>query len=853
MAARNPSRELSALHRRRRLRFEHLEPRELLSVSSLDARVDGSAIERGQSAGEGAPVLRQMEHLNRGVVAVRTGTSSAYIGWRMHGTDPTDIAFNLYRSAEGGEPVKLNEAPLMQTTDFIDSAATGLNLDVANSYFVRPVAGGVEQAASEVFVLPANAPVQQYLSLPLQRPPGGTVTLPPGTQTPPSGTLNYTYNANDASVGDLDGDGQYEIVLKWDPSNSQDNANEGLTGNVLVDAYTLDGTRLWRIDLGRNIRAGAHYTQFLVYDFDGDGKAEIVMKTADGTIDGAGQVIGNPAADYRDGYAGAGDSRWGRVLSGPEFLTVFDGLTGAALSTVSFSPPRGSVGSWGDTYGNRVDRFLAAVAYLDGVRPSIVMARGYYAKTRLTAFDWRGGQLTQRWAFDSTTPGNGIYQGQGNHNLSVGDVDNDSKDEIVYGAAVFNDTGTGIYSTGFGHGDAMHMSDFVPDRPGLEVFQIHEPSNVPGADLRDARTGQAISTTAIVPSGDEGPGRGVAGDVYAGNPGAEYWGSGPGMTNLFGATGNVVGRTPGSSNFLVWWDADPVRELLDSNHIDKYGLSGDTRLLTANGATSNNGSKSTPSLSADILGDWREEVIWRNTANTELRIYTTSVPAMRRVYTPMHDPKYRLDVAWQNVAYNQPPHPGFFFGAGMAEPPMPSIYTVQFMALAGDYDANGEVDSADYVVWRKTLSSTTDPRADGNHDGVVDQADYDLWRANFGRIGAAGSSISAAAPSANQRARAAAAGSALIQSDWGKSPTIASKASARAVNNMGQRLVPRRNDELVAAVRYSYHQPMEDDDSNESTIAARDKRSYRAAIVERAFEDFAFTGSELPNDLSCRG
>jgi hypothetical protein len=683
--------------------------------------------EMGPSVASASPLLRQMEHLGRGLVAMRTGSAAAYIGWRLLGTDPDDIAFNLYRVAAGGTTVKLNVSPLTQTTDFVDTTA---DLNLANEYFIRPVIDGVEHSPSESFLLAANAPTRQYLSVPLQRPAGGTLVLPPGTQTPPSGTLNYTYNANDAGVGDLDGDGEYEIVLKWDPSNSQDNANEGLTGNVIVDAYKLDGTRLWRIDLGRNIRAGAHYTQFLVYDFDGDGRAEIVMKTADGTIDGTGQVIGNAAADHRDGYSGQGDGRWGRILTGPEFLTVFDGLTGAALSTTSFSPPRGSVASWGDNYGNRVDRFLATVAYLDGVRPSIVMARGYYAKTRLTAFDWRNGELTQRWAFDSTTAGNGIYGGQGNHNLSVGDIDHDGKDEIVYGAAVFDDIGVGLYTTGLGHGDAMHLSDFVPGRPGLEVFQIHEPSNVPGSDLRDARTGQAISTTSIVPSGDEGPGRGVAGDVYAASPGAEYWGSGPGMTNLFSATGATVGRTPGSANFLVWWDADPVRELLDGNHIDKYGLSSDTRLLTASGATSNNGTKSTPSLSADILGDWREEVIWRNTGNTELRIYTTTIPAANRLYTLMHDPTYRMAVAWQSVAYNQPPHTGFFLGAGMNVPPTPPIFVVT--GPNGDYNGSGDIDAADFVLWRRTVGSMSDLRADGDHDGIVGQSDYAIWRSNFG-------------------------------------------------------------------------------------------------------------------------
>jgi hypothetical protein len=509
------------------------------------------------------------------------------------------------------------------------------------------------------------------------------------------------------------------------------------------------------------------------------------------------------------------------------------------------------VNSWGDSYGNRVDRFLAAVAYLDGVRPSIVMARGYYAKTRLTAYDWRDGQLTQRWVFDSTTSGNGIYGGQGNHNLSVGDIDSDGKDEIVYGAAVIDDTGAGVYSTGFGHGDAMHMSDFVPGRPGLEVFQIHEPSNVPGADLRDARTGQTIFATTQVPSGDEGPGRGVAGDVYAGNPGAEYWGSGPGMTHLFGATGNIVGRTPGSSNFLVWWDADPVRELLDSNHIDKYGLSGDTRLLTASGASPNNGSKSTPSLSADILGDWREEVIWRNSGNTELRIYTTTVPATNRLYTLMHDPKYRLDVAWQNVAYNQPPHPGFFLGAGMAEPPTPPIYTLQFVPPVGDYNANGEVEAADYVLWRKTLGSATDLRADGNRNGAVDEADYELWRANFGRTSTPAVVTNVVEQSSIQAVPVVAAALRIATNDTRNSASTFTTSKVVANNNLNVAALPVR-DELLMAKNSQFVQSSHDKNAEivGSTTPQRDERFRREEIVERAFEQLDLFGVVLESDSS---
>lgn len=595
----------------------------------------------------------QMERLSRGVVAVRTSSSQVYVGWRLFGNDPAGIAFNLYRSSGGGTATLLNGTPLTGSTNFVDTSAPTAQ---ANRYFVRAVVGGIEQQDSASFTLAANAPTQQYLQIPLQIPAGGTT---------PSGE-SYTYTANDLSIGDLDGDGEYEYVLKWDPTNAHDNSQSGYTGNVYLDAYELNGQRLWRIDLGRNIRAGAHYTQFMVYDLDGDGRAEVACKTADGTRSGTGQVIGDANADYRNSS--------GYILSGPEFLTVFNGQTGAILATTNYVPARGNVGDWGDTYGNRVDRFLAGIAYLDGQRPSLIFSRGYYTRTVIAAWDYRSGALTQRWVFDSNTAGS-QYRGQGNHNLSIADVDADGRQEIIFGSMTVDDNGTIAYSSGLGHGDALHVGDFVPSRAGLEIFDIHEQSNVPGADLRDARTGArlfAIDNT----SGTEGPGRGVAGDIWSGNTGAEYWGAGPGMTNLFNASGQSIGRTPSSANFLVWWDSDTVRELLDSNHIDKYGTSSDTRLLTGSGVTSNNGTKSTPALSGDIFGDWREEVIWRATDNAALRIYTTTNVATDRIYTLLHDPQYRVALAWQNVAYNQPPHPSFFIGANMGTPPTPNIIIV---------------------------------------------------------------------------------------------------------------------------------------------------------------------------------
>ncbi|MDI1462137.1 cellulose binding domain-containing protein [Catellatospora sp. KI3] len=569
----------------------------------------------------------QAEKLDRGLISVRSGSGNL-VSWRLLAGDAANTGFNVYRGS-----TKVNASPITDSTNYLDSGAAA-----GSAYTVRAVVNGVEQAASASALQFTNG----YLDVPIQNPGG--------------------YVANDASVGDLDGDGVYEIVLKWDPTDAKDNSQSGVTSVVYVDAYKLNGTRLWRINLGRNIRAGAHYTQFQVYDYDGDGKAEVAMKTADATVDGGGTVIGSSSADYRNSS--------GYVLSGPEYLTMFNGQTGRAMSTVSYDPPRGTVSSWGDSYGNRVDRFLAGTAYLDGARPSLIMARGYYTRTVIAAWDFRNGSLTKRWTFDSNSSGNSAYAGQGNHQLSIADVDADGRDEIVYGSMALDDNGAKLWNTGNGHGDAMHVGDLDPARAGLEEFKVDEDGSKPSSWVADARTGQVLWTTPA--NGDNG--RGVAGDVYAGSAGAESWSSADsGLRSV--RTGAVVSsRKPGSTNFLAWWDADPVRELLDGTHVDKYGTGGDTRLLTGANVHSNNGTKSTPSLSGDLFGDWREEVIWPVTGDTALRIYSTPTPTTRRIYTLMHDIQYRLAIAWQNTAYNQPPHPSFFIGDGMGTPPVPDVY-----------------------------------------------------------------------------------------------------------------------------------------------------------------------------------
>ncbi|HTG69770.1 MAG TPA: SGNH/GDSL hydrolase family protein [Candidatus Udaeobacter sp.] len=611
-------------------------------------------------------LVRDMEYLDRAPVAIKMETGN-YIGWRMLGLDPDEIGFNVYRDG-----VKLNDTLIRASTNYTDAAGTD-----ASVYHITSVLNGVEQVATSNF----GVWQQQYKSVPLQKPADDYT----------KDGQPYSYSAGDASVGDLDGDGKYEIVMLWSPSNSKDNSQSGYTGIVYMDAYKLDGTRIWRINLGPNIRAGAHYTQFMVYDLDGDGCAEVTFKTADGTIDGTGKAIGDPSKDYRNST--------GYVLLGNEYLTVFEGATGKALTTVDYDPPRGDVAAWGDAYGNRVDRFLAAVAYLDGEHPSLIFSRGYYTRTVLAAYDYRDGQLTKRWVFDTNNEGYGAYTGQGNHNLSVGDTDGDGKDEILFGSLGIDDDGELLYYTGLGHGDAMHFGDLDPERPGLEVFNVQEHTDAPyGMDLKDARTGEVI--WGIYTGLDTG--RGMSADLDPRYAGEEMWSATivnaqhiP-ISGLYSAKGEQITTViPTSTNFGVWWDGDLLRELQDNNRIDKWDYEHTTtvNVLTAAGAASNNSTKANPSLQADLFGDWREEIMWRSVDSSEFRIYSTADETDYRIRTLMHDPNYRLGVAWQNVGYNQPPHPSFYLGDGMAQPPAPSIHYINALVTAITVTAAGEAES----------------------------------------------------------------------------------------------------------------------------------------------------------------
>jgi rhamnogalacturonan endolyase len=715
----------------------------------------------------------QLETLDRGLVAVSTA-SGVFLSWRLLGseaTGATDTGLAGPDFAVSRDGVQI--AVVSDSTNYADASGTA-----TSQYTVAPVVNGIELEPSAV----ASPWAQGYADLPLQKPADGVT---------PVGEA-YTYEANDVSVGDVNGDGDYEYVVKWYPSNAKDNSQVGYTGNTYLDTYELDGTLLNRIDLGVNIRSGAHYTQFLVYDFDGDGRSEIMVKTAPGSKstqyaeDGSvasDAFITLPADDAAAGVTHADDYRiskagyrehlietfmawtehpevvagnwpatleeaWGIpvtheyplsrasaeelvtyfydvyapsrsarnvlanvegfVLEGPEYLTVFDGASGAELDTVRYEPPRGDDGLlWGDYAmariepGNRNDRFLAGVAYLDGEHPSAVFARGYYTRTTIATYDWNGHNLKKGWFVDSghvpmsnpfndsphgrdgTDPVYGGITTQGFHSLSAADVDGDGKQEIVYGSATIDDDGSVLYSSfdvlppasaapgelaRLGHGDAMHVTDIDPARPGLEIWTVHEgATGAPyGSAMRDAATGEVLFGAY---SGRD-TGRGMIGDVRPDVPGIEVWASMPGGSEgsgLLSTTGDQLTTSTPGTNQSIRWAADLTTQILDGSGANTPSIVDWTRgpLLTATDTRTNNGTKGNAGLIADVFGDWREELLVRTTDSSALRIFTSTEVTTHKLTTLMHDVQYRAEVARQQTAYNQPSYPGFYLASDM--------------------------------------------------------------------------------------------------------------------------------------------------------------------------------------------
>lgn len=589
------------------------------------------------------------EKLSRGLIGIPT-EEGMYFSWRMTLEDAAGLQFDLYRSSNGGAEVKLNKEPIDRTSDFLDRT---VDYTVDNRWTLKATTGEVA-----TWTRLKGEERNPYLSIPICKPEDGEIAGEP-----------FTYTANDCSVGDLDGDGEYEIILKWSPSNSKRPPQRGFTGNTYLDAYKMDGTRLWRIDLGPNVRSGAATTNFLVFDFDGDGCAEICCKTGDGTVDGLGHRIGDAQVDWRTWDKKS--PTYGKIVNGPEYLTVFEGRTGKELDSKEYIPTRYPLDGWGgvggncgnDNTGGRSDRFTAGVAFLDGKTPSPVMVRGWYGRTVVAAWTFTNGALKHTWTFDSAAPGWETYSGMGNHSVTVADFDGDGCDEICVGAMTVDHDGKGLFTTGLRHGDALHAGRFIPSRQGMQVFGVHENEGdneivkrTPAVAMFDGATGEIIWQDGL----GQDAGRGVAADIDLRYDGAECWCNIGGLRR--GDTGEIIcNRKPDSCNFTIYWDADPLAELLDHVSISKWNWNAESTdlLLKAEGVVSNNGTKGNPCLSGDILGDWREEVIWPSEDQTELRIYSTTIPAVDRRATWMNDRQYRLAIAWQNVAYNQPPHPSF--------------------------------------------------------------------------------------------------------------------------------------------------------------------------------------------------
>lgn len=626
---------------------------------------------------------RVMEKLDRGTVAVKTN-GGVYLSWRLLGTESlTNQAFDIYRDSE-----KIYTTGEHDATCYTDSKGTA-----DNKYTVVPKGEAIDKTEA-VDVWTTNTTYKgrsvAYKDIAFKVPDGG--------KTPTD--EEYTYTANDMSVGDLDGDGEYEYIVKWDPSNSKDNSVKGYTGNVYLDAYELDGTLLWRIDLGVNIRAGAHYTQYMVYDFDGDGKSEVILKTAPGSKDGEGNYVskagknitkGDDKKDYRNSY--------GLLMGkdgGPEYLTVFNGETGAAMQTVDFDPPRSILTSskWGDSYANRSERYLAAVAYLDGVHPSVVMTRGYYTYVYAAAYTWDGTDLKEQWLSTNTpTEANGgtgctvkyadgtsknntnkTLYAQGAHSVSVADVDNDEYDEIIFGSAVLDHDGTVLTYDGRGHGDAEHVSDFDNDGK-QEIFMAHEAGKHNDKIIPYAVDIKRYNGDIMLQAAQGDIGRGIMDNVddeYALSSGnlSLFWSvAADGIYNQAGEKVGNIPNTNGSNmeNFAVYWDGDLGRELLDGNKLVKYSIKSGTERIYYNSKNStlpgsiNNSTKSNACLTADLFGDWREEIVLRY--GDGVRIYFSTIPTDYRLTTLMHDSQYRCAIAWQNVGYNQSPHTSYYIGS----------------------------------------------------------------------------------------------------------------------------------------------------------------------------------------------
>lgn len=663
-------------------------------------------------------ITREVENLDRGVVAVKVD-GGVFVSWRRLGTEPADTNFALYRDNQ-----LVTSGAI---TNYVDAGGT---LDSVYKVVTNNATVSKDTKVWE----------HQYIDIPLQ----DTPIQDSDPVVDSSGVYYPEYKPNDCSVGDLDGDGEYEIVLKWDPADAKDSSITGFTGLVYIDAYKLDGTKLWRINMGKNIRAGAHDTQLAVADFNGDGKSEVILRTADGTVAGDGTVIGDANADWA-----SQDN--GKNLKGPLYLTAFDGATGAVIDTTDYDPQTGDVAYWGDYYGGRSERYLATIAWLDGVRPSAIVQRGYYpgkeggpGRTVVAAYNLEGGKLVKKWRFDTMDSGNDKYIGQGDHGMTAGDVDGDGYDEIISGALALDQDGSVLWCTGYGHGDAHHLGDFDPTNEGYEYLKVYEGAvDTPGfmgarnqtwgLTVQDAKTGKVL----ISHDGIKDTGRGMIANIGYKDKYYVAWGAG--STGYWASDDTDCGDLGLSMNGRIYWDGGLTDQLQDHVTISKWNGSTNKMepIFTAEGCNSINGSKGNWCIQGDLFGDWREEFVAytvtdskteevpvtiqgakgpvetkakRTTSQYALRVYTTVIPTEYNFSTLMHDDLYRIGVATYNVEYNQPPHVSFYVSDtidGYKTQPQPNVKLVSNSFTEAAFDPN----SVSGTAAPSTPSTTPTPGA----------------------------------------------------------------------------------------------------------------------------------------------
>ena len=666
---------------------------------------------------------RQMEKLDRGLIAIKTD-GGVYLSWRLFdsednifGSADKNVSFNVYRDGK-----KISE--VATKTNYVDST-------VGTNYSVAPVINGVEGEKCDAVTVYNNS----YFDIPLLKPDDETIYDPSGNEL-----ATYSFFPADCSTGDVDGDGEYEIIVKW-TSSERDVGSPGdpaYSGTVHLAAYKLDGTKLWKndIELGKNVYSSAHTVQFLVYDFDGDGKSEVMCQTSLGSKDGQGKYVSNAAQNdeeikaITDEENSTADYRgYGRITEGKEFLTVFNGETGVAMDTISLPTTRGSENGvdYGDDFGNRSNRFVSDIAYLDGEKPYAIYLRGYYfgrngkQRTSIAGISWDGTALSPTYRFDTQKGQEGYYDGayqyvgNGNHNCTVADVDNDGKDEFITGALCMevNDDNEfrPKWCTYLQHGDALHIGNYDPTHTGFEFFTVHEDSgtnSLSGNDITldfgmsviDAETGNIM----FHEGASDDTGRGVMANVGAGGY-YQIWSAknsarqSNGGTDFTTAT-SLTGRNTPSMNFRIFWDGDLYDNLLNGANITDWNGRNMSNIFSAGNydCVSINGTKANPSLQADLFGDWREEVVYPTSDGTALRVFSTTDTTDYKIKTLMQDPVYRSGVAAEQTAYNQPPHVGFYMGKEVFETRKITSITITTQPTRTSYIPGESFDKTGMVV-----------------------------------------------------------------------------------------------------------------------------------------------------------